>query len=146
MRKLRHTGVTCLKSDSLYMMKQTKVFGLQSLYSFFKKSVFIYFEREREQGRGRERERERGTQDSKQALCWQQRAQCGAWTHELWDHDLSWNQETGAQLIELPRHPCNKTFNDHLYFSYLSSSLVKLLGNEQNQSNDLVGKTPWFLK
>ena len=48
--------------------------------------VFVYFfEREHscEQGRGR------GTEDLKRALCWPQRAQCGAQTHKPWDHDLS---------------------------------------------------------
>ena len=34
--------------------------------------------------------RERETEDPKWALCWQQRAQCGARTHKLRKHDLSW--------------------------------------------------------
>ena len=34
----------------------------------------------------------RGTEDPKQPLRWQQWAQCGAQTHELWDQDLSWSQ------------------------------------------------------
>ena len=37
----------------------------------------------------REGKRERGTEDLKWALCWQQRAWCGAWTQVLCDHDLS---------------------------------------------------------
>ena len=58
-------------------------------YIFFNVYLFL---RERvcvphEQGTGRER----GTEDSKWALCWQQRAWCRAWTHKLWDHDLSWS-------------------------------------------------------
>ena len=52
--------------------------------------MFI-FERERE----REREREstwvgeRGRERRRQKALWQQRAQCGAWTQEPWDHDLN---------------------------------------------------------
>ena len=45
------------------------------------------FEREREHEQGRDRRR--GTEDRKQALCWQQRAWCGARTHKPWYHDLS---------------------------------------------------------
>ena len=49
--------------------------------------MFIHFwEREYEQGRDRERE----TEHLKWALHWQQRTRCGAWTHQPWDHDLSW--------------------------------------------------------
>ena len=29
----------------------------------------------------------------------------GAQSHELWDHDLSWNQESDAYLIEPPMCP-----------------------------------------
>ena len=61
--------------------------------------VFIYFsEREREHERGRSRGRE--TEDLKRALCWQQRAQCGAWTHKQWDHDLS-----GSRKLNRLCHP-----------------------------------------
>ena len=55
----------------------------------------IYFEREREkQGRGREREEER--ENPKQALHCQSRAQWGAWSQELWDHDLNLDEELDA--------------------------------------------------
>ena len=33
-------------------------------------------------------QRQRGTEDPKQAPCWEQRAWCGARTPEPWDHDL----------------------------------------------------------
>ena len=51
--------------------------------------VFHFWKRERMSEGGEERDR--GTEDPKQALCWQQRTQCRAWTHEMWDHDLSWS-------------------------------------------------------
>ena len=53
-------------------------------------NVYYLFLRERE--RAGEGQRERGTEDLKWALHWQQRSQCGARTHEPWDHDLSWSQ------------------------------------------------------
>ena len=57
------------------------------MYLFF--NVFIYFwERDRAWAG------ERQTQNPKQApsseLSCERRAQSWAWTHELWDHDLSW--------------------------------------------------------
>ena len=39
-------------------------------------------------GGGAESEEDRG---SKGVQRWQQRAQCRAWTHKPWDHDLSWS-------------------------------------------------------
>ena len=59
----------------------------------FLKFLFI-FEREREPecepARGRERGRHR-IQSQLQAPSCQHRAWCGAWTHQLWDHDLKWS-------------------------------------------------------
>ena len=75
--------------------------------ALFKKCLFLCV-REREcmhvhvhAGGGGERE------NLKQALYCQRRAPCGAWTHEPWDHDLSRNQESDAQLTEPPRRPQN---------------------------------------
>ena len=50
---------------------------------FFLKFMYLFWEREWSGEGQRERERE----NSKQALHCQCRALCGAWTHELWDHD-----------------------------------------------------------
>ena len=61
--------------------------GLSPWVNFF--LFYCLFLRERESTGEEERERE--TEDPKQALRWQQRAQCGVQTHELWDHDLSWS-------------------------------------------------------
>ena len=43
-----------------------------------------------------EGQRERERENPKQGPSCQRRAQCGAQTHELLDHDLSPNQESGA--------------------------------------------------
>ena len=43
------------------------------------------------------------TENPKQALLCQCRAQCGAWSHKPWAHDLSWKQESNAWPTELPR-------------------------------------------
>ena len=60
--------------------------------------IFIDFEREREHTYmsrgGTEREK------PKQVLHYQHSAQCRAWSHKPWDHDLNWNQESDAQLTE----------------------------------------------
>ena len=81
--------------------------------------LFIYFERERETDRERvcvcvcvcvcvragEEQRERERENPKQAQLCQRRARHGARSHKLWDHDLSWNQESDPQLTEPPRCP-----------------------------------------
>ena len=48
---------------------------------------------------------EREGENTKQALCYQCRAWCRAWTHEPWDQELSWNQESDGQSTEPPRWP-----------------------------------------
>ena len=60
-----------------------------SFYSFLKKFIYLFWKRERERKWAGEGQIKRGAEDPKQAFCWPQRVQCGAWTHELWDHDLS---------------------------------------------------------
>ena len=61
--------------------------------SFLNVYLFIW-EREREHARerGKGKERQRESADPKQALCWQQRAQRGAQSHELQDRDPSQSQ------------------------------------------------------
>ena len=56
--------------------------------------MFIYFwDRERQSASGRGAERGRHRIPSRlQAPSCQHRAWCRAWTHEPWDHDLSWSQ------------------------------------------------------
>ena len=62
------------------------------LYFFFL-SLCIYFERERQSMNGGRSERGRHRMWNRpQALSCQHRAQCGARTHELQDHDLSWSR------------------------------------------------------
>ena len=56
--------------------------------------MLIYFwERDNVSRGGAEREGDTESEaGSRPALSCQHRAQCGAWTHELRDHDLSWSQ------------------------------------------------------
>ena len=67
------------------------------LFSFFK-FIYLFWGRDREskQRRGRERQREGKRENPEQAPHYQCRAWCGAWTHKLWDHDLSQNQKSNA--------------------------------------------------
>ena len=64
-----------------------------SLPDPFKIFFYCLFLRQRESmsREGAERGRHR-IQSRLQALSCQHRAQHGAWTHRLWDHDLSWSQ------------------------------------------------------
>ena len=64
-------------------------------------------ETEREWGRGRERGRHR-IQGRLQALSCQHRAQCGARTHELWDHD--WSQSRTSNWLSHPGAPWTYIF------------------------------------
>ena len=54
---------------------------LFDVYLFLREKVWLCASQ-----RGAERG---GTDDLKQALCWQQRARCGTRIHKPWDHDLS---------------------------------------------------------
>ena len=73
------------------------VAGSLLVYAFiFFQRLFIYFERQRkcewggaEKGRERDRERMNEWMNPKQAPCCQRRAQHGAWSHQLWDHNLN---------------------------------------------------------
>ena len=87
----------------------------------------MYFERETERDRQRERASRRGAERENpkqlQALSCQHRAQCGAQTHELQDHDLSRNQESDAQRTEPPRCPCSSVVITVSSFSALNRRL-----------------------
>ena len=74
---------------------------------FFKwKCLFIYiWKRESKWRKSTERRRERERDNPKQAVCFQCRAGWRAWSHKLWNHHLSWNQELDAQPTEPPRRP-----------------------------------------
>ena len=71
---------------------------------------FIYFW-ESSSGGGAERR----TEDLKQGPHWQQQAGCGAWTHEPWDHDLSWSW-TFNQLSH-PGAPLLNSILKNIFFS-----------------------------
>ena len=79
--------------------------------TLFTKSLFIYFEVEKEWMGG---QRERGTEDPTWALCWRQRAWCGAKTHKSWDRDLSWSRMLNQLSHRAPQlkntfEACKKT-------------------------------------
>ena len=92
--------------------------------------MFIYSEREKESkwGRGKKkRERE----NPKQAPCSQHRAQCRAWTHEPWDHDLSWSQPFSHL-----NHPCAPGLNNLKCITYLCpNNLVAVRKNTRALDN-----------
>ena len=64
--------------------------------------IYLFWEREHTQvGEGQsegEREYQAGSLLSAQSLC-------EGWTQKLWDHELSWNQESDAQLTQTPKCP-----------------------------------------
>lgn len=65
----------------------------------------------------REAQRERGTEDLKQAPCWQEWAQCRARTLGPWDHDLtrSWTEPTDwASQLALAYSTLNQSSLCHL--------------------------------
>ena len=66
---------------------------------------------ERERERERERETDRQTESQAGSML-SMKSPIGAWTHELQDHDLSWNQELDTQLTEPPRHPQRWLFSE----------------------------------
>ena len=74
------------------------LFSILCIYVF----ICLILEIEHEQGRARGRERKR--ENLKQALCSAQSPMRGS-IPQPWDHDLSQNQESDAQLTEPPRHP-----------------------------------------
>ena len=94
----------------------------QFLFFFFFKNVYLFFEGERDTawaGRGRHRIWSR-----LQALSCQYRAHRGAWTHKLWDHDLSWIP-TLNRAIQAPQQCFSFCF--HIHIAFLSASLCLFL-------------------
>ena len=102
-------------------------------FKFLKTFLFI-FEGERDQawaGRSRERGRHR-IWSRLQVLSRQHRTQCRAWTHKLWDHDLS--QSWMLNQLSHPGVPTHEPFLSSLhllplprdvgkFFSVLSSTV-----------------------
>ena len=78
-------------------------------------------ETEHEQERGRERGRHR-IWSRLQALSCQHRARCGARTHGLRDHDLSWSQTLNQ--LNHPGAPDIYHFNQGLYNNWLQHQVV----------------------
>ena len=63
---------------------------------------------------GERRERDRGRMNLKQTPCLARSLTQGS-IPLLWDHDLSWNQESDAQPTEPPSHALKILFLSHLY-------------------------------
>ena len=78
-------GKSCCLFNFLFYFKHFLVFNL------------FFWEREHSSRRRAKKEGERGFQAG-----WQYRTWHGAQIHKLWDHDLSWNRESGTQW---PSHP-----------------------------------------
>ena len=93
------------------------------LYTWvFSFKVYLFWERQRAQaGQG-----QRGGQKIRSglwALCWQQRARCGALTHEPWDHGLS-----PSWMLNQLSHPSAPSVGmlDHLpYLNYFEDQNFK---------------------
>ena len=77
-------------------------------------------ERERERERDRERQRETERDNPKQDPHCQHRTRCRAWTHEPWNHDLSWNQESHCSTQVHPTF-CFKFLLAQFYIVFLIS-------------------------
>ena len=70
------------------------------------KNVYLFILGGRESISRGEEQRERGRECPKQAPHCQCRVRCEAQSQELWDRDLSRNQESDTQPTEPPRCPC----------------------------------------
>ena len=97
-----HTLIIFWKTNVYQIKIQSPWIYVCKKHLFFL-SLFIDFEREcaHKQGKGRER----GRENPKQAPLCQLKAQHEAPSHDLWEHELSWNQESDAQQPESPRCP-----------------------------------------
>ena len=101
-------------------------------------SLFIYFERQREQAEA-EREGERNP------------AQCRAWTHKPWDHDLSQNQEWDAEPTEPPDWATQAPLRDFkswsvwftLSASPQTSGIKQMSTSDYNSPLHFVGCRDW---
>ena len=88
------------------------------------KCLFYFWKRERESmSRGRA-ERDWETEDLKQALYWQQRAQCRTWTHKRWDHDLSW-----SWMLNRLSPPGDPDFTDVTFLPSRDFQVVSVIGS-----------------
>ena len=93
------------------------------LFYFFL-SLLILREREREGAHTCVREGQRERENPKQALHSRHKCQCMAWTQELWDHDLSQNQELDVQQTEPPRCPSQPLILSLLLWCYIFLSIL----------------------
>ena len=99
------------KEPPIELSFREEQFKKQSVKIFIKMGntcfmVFLMFIFERDRDRMQVGEGQRGRQSQKQAPGSKLSAQSprGAWTHELWDHDLSWSQTLNR--LSHPGAPC----------------------------------------
>ena len=115
---------------------------------------FIYFwETEHEWGKVRERRRHRIWAGSRLQASVQHRAPCGAWTHEPWDHNLSWSQtlnwlsHLGAPVNSLINQACFHTRGKHLLWWFIkterASSGLPLAKEVEEPQPPLLGDCLW---
>ena len=96
------------RTNTIFITAQS----IYSLFSFFLSILFIYLRGGKEERAQREEQREKG----KWTSCWAQSPMWG-WIPRPWDHDLSQNQESDAQLTKPPRRPSFISFYKDFIFN-----------------------------
>ena len=87
--------------SKIFSYYSTEIFILYTFIFIFNFLMFISWETQCEWGRGRERGRNR-IQSRLQVPSCQHRARRGAWTHELWHHDLNRSRTLTGRATQAP--------------------------------------------
>ena len=111
-------------------------------------NIYLLSLKESESSRVHTRAEEGQRENPKQSPHCQCRTWCGAQTRELWDHDLSRNQESDAQPTEPPRHPSTPAFLKIIKqlkpVRELPVVFLRFSDREENYWKHLVNSTPVF--
>ena len=109
--------------------------------------MFTYFwEKEKGVERVGEGQRKRETEDPKGAPRWQQRARCGAQTHEPWDYDLSRNMM--LNWLSHPGTPGMSNFYDVVWKwkKHIFDKKKKMMQINRNKATSVQQvRRPWDL-